>query len=57
MRYNYETFYARAAVAVPLTDDLSFEVYAEHVERMSTSDTLAYGRRFYGATLTYRHEF
>jgi hypothetical protein len=56
-RADYATWHVLLALKVALAEHLSLEAYAQHIERFSQLDLLAYGRRIYGVTLGYDHEF
>jgi hypothetical protein len=54
---DYGTAYARAGTDFELTKKTRFRAYAEHLERISTNDDLAYGRDMAGLDMVYRHQF
>jgi len=56
--YNdYETLTIRLGSSMRLTKKTSFSAYAEHADRMSDNDDLAYTRDVIAATLTWSHKF
>ena len=54
---DYETLAIRLGAQMPLTKKTSFNAYAEHADRTSESEDLAYTRDVIAATLTWTHKF
>jgi len=54
---DYQTWTIRLGTRMPLTRKTNFDAYAEHADRMSDNDNLAYTRDVIAATLTWSHKF
>ena len=56
-RGDYTTWVSGAQTSFALTRKTKLSVYAQHVERYSTTNALKYTREVLAATLVYRHQF
>jgi hypothetical protein len=56
-RADYATAYARIGTEFELTRETRFRAYAEHLERLSSEEDLAFGRDMAGIDIVYRHQF
>lgn len=54
---DYETWVTRLSTGFQLTKHVTFDTYAEHAERFSDSEDLAYSRDTFAAYLSYQHQF
>jgi hypothetical protein len=54
---DYETLSLRLGSSMRLTKKTNFSAYAEHVDRTSDNEDLAYTRDIIGAALTWSHKF
>lgn len=54
---DYATWVFRVDTSRPITKKINFNIYAEHSDRMSDNDNLAYTQDSVGAYLDWRHKF
>ena len=54
---DYQTWTIRLGTRMRLSKKTSFDAYAEHADRMSDNDDLAYTRDVIAANLTWTHKF
>ena len=54
---DYETFSARVGTQLAVTRRVKFDVYYQHIDRMSDNRDLEYSRDIFAGTFSFRHSF